>query len=242
MPPRHPVFLLLFLVLLPLAGCGFDRPVTPGGPLPLIKGLLVAEADSQYFLLEWASPADSALATDLQPIDPSLVSLTVAGGGADAPLVPFSGSRSNFVAMPDVHPDSTYALTGTVDGSAVSASTHVPLGLTVVTELPDTVVIDSLADCDFFCTVPFRVSGVGTAGFLLELRDSTGVVLQSLRATAGSDSVELEPFIRARRLYVYALDANAAAWLFSEEPASSVAGAAGLFGSAVMKRLVVRWQ
>lgn len=236
--PRHA---LLFIPLL-LAACGFDRPVTPGDPRPLIKGLLVADADSQYFLLEWASPADSDFSNDPHPIDPSLVALTVTGGGASAPLVPFSGVLSNYVTTLPVRTDSTYSLTGTVDGSSVSALTQVPHGVTVTTELPDTVIIDSLADCDFFCTVPFQVSAVGADGFLLELRDSTGAVLQVMSATATTDSLQLEPFIRARRLYVYAVDANAAAWLFSEEPASSVEGAVGLFGSAVLKKLVVRWQ
>lgn len=203
----------------------------------------MADADSQYFLLEWASPADSDFTNDFHPINPSLVALTVSGGGVSAPLSPFAGLLSNFVTTLPIRADSTYALTGTVDGGVISATTRVPLGLTVTTELPDTVLIDSLADCGFsYCIVPFQVSAAGATAFLIELRDSAGSVLQLLRTTEDADTLALETFIHARRLYVYAVDANAAAWLFTDEPASSVEGATGLFGSAVVKKLVVRWQ
>ncbi|MEO6067754.1 MAG: hypothetical protein ABJB33_00650 [Gemmatimonadota bacterium] len=235
-------FILVGAALLFLCACGFDRPVAPTDRLPVVQGLLIAGEDSQFFRLTWADSPDSAYAGTPDPILLTDVALTVSGPGGTQPLVPL-GSGIFTIILP-ILPDSTYQLSGTIAGAAISATTRVPGAFIVAQPAADTVVITEATDCADFpdCHIPIDLSATGATRITIEVRDSSNTILQVIEPVAGDTVLTLIPFKNFTRLYFYALDANAAAFVYTEEPASSVTGGYGLFGSALLVRKGLRWQ
>jgi hypothetical protein len=225
-----------------VAACGFDRPQAPSERLPVIRAVLVAGSDSQFFRLDWAVPADSPWVTTPRPIAPGDVALTLGGGGSLVPLVPRPGDPTTFVATNVVSADSAYTLEGTVAGIAVSATTSVPSTLTVQVPATDTIVIDTTTACVFAsCDVPYALMQEGAAAALVEARSATGALIQVGRLSADSGAFQLRWVTEIRTLDFLAVDPNASAFA-AGSPRPSIEGGFGVFGAALRVRKVVRWE
>jgi len=230
------------LALCIVAACGFDRPQAPSEPLPVVRGVVVAGADSQFFRLDWAVSADSPWVTTPRPIDPSDVALTVSGGGGSVLLLPRPGDPTTFVATLPVDADSAYTLEGAVAGISLSASTGVPHALTVHVPTADTIVIDSTTACVFAsCEVPYSLTQEGAAAVLVEARSATGALVQLGRLSADSGVFLIRWVTEIRTLDFLAVDPNASAFA-AEFPRPSIEGGFGVFGAALRVRKVVRWE
>ena len=88
----------------------------------MIQALLVAQDSLQSAWVEWRVPADSAFGTQVRPVAPALVLLSlVLPDGSSVPFAPAAGVPGRFDAAVTVTPGSRYDLVGTVAGVAVSS-------------------------------------------------------------------------------------------------------------------------
>lgn len=225
-----------------LSACGFDRPQAPSDALPVVRAVLVAGADSQFFRLDWAVSADSPWVTTPRPIPTGDVALNVQRGGASAPLVPRPGDPTTYVITLPIAADSTYALDGTIAGLVLSATTTLPSLLTVQAPAGDTFAIDTSTACAIAsCDVPYALTQEGAAAVLIEARDAAGALVQVIRLSADSGVFQLRWVSTIRTLDLLAVDPNASAFA-TESPRASIDGGFGVFGGALRVRKVVRWE
>lgn len=231
---------LLILVL--FTACGFDRPVSPSERLPVIQGVLVAGADSQFFRLDWARSADSAWSPAPDPILAGEVALTVSGNGGSAPLVLRPGGFGVFVMTMPVYPDSTYRLEGTVAGLPVSASTRIPKSFVIGALTGDTLKVDSAAVCAFGrCRVPLAITAEGAEDVVVSAFDTAGASLVGTFVDGG----ELSLFVAygaptVAQLEFLAREENAARFGSLDDAKSSITGGFGVFGGALRVSAVVK--
>lgn len=214
------------LLALGLCGCGAEIGAPAAEGVPVIQALLVAQDSLQSAWVEWRVPADSAFGTQVRPVAPALVLLSlVLPDGSSVPFAPAAGVPGRFDAAVTVTPGSRYDLVGTVAGVAVSSATMVPGPLDIRIPAQDTVTVDS--SC-IVCDLPYQWFAAGGAQYLYmqaangTTGDTIGVV-RLIRPFAASDTVPLT---------VLALEAHAAAFLAVETPQSSIRGVFGLFGAA----------
>jgi hypothetical protein len=216
--------------------------VAPSERLPVIQGVLVAGADSQFFRLDWARSADSAWSPAPDPILAGEVALTVTGNGGTAPLLLRPGGFGVFVITMPIYPDSTYLLEGTVAGLPVSASTHLPKSFSIGALTGDTLKVDSAAMCAFGrCRVPLAITTEGAEDVVVNAFDTAGAPLVGTFLDGG----ELSLFVAygapgVAQLEFLARDENAARFGGFDDAKSSITGGFGVFGGALRLRAAVK--
>lgn len=222
--------------------CGFDRPQAPSEALPVIQGTLVAGADSQFFRLDWASSPDSVWNATPDPISAGLVALTVSGAGVSQPLVLRPGGFGVFAVTLPIFPDTTYTLSGTIDGTAVSATTTIPGPLSGTQPAGDTIVITAATDCTFLCQIPFDLRSPGSAEIRFGAFDAGGAPRWSGQIDPDSAVLHVSGDPQIASIVITAVDLNFFAYTGTATARSSITGGFGLFGSAVRTTKAVRWQ
>jgi hypothetical protein len=220
-------------IALLLTACGFDRPVTPLERLPVIQGILVAGADSQFFRIDWASSADSGIDGRPRPIDPSEVALQVSGPAGSEALVPFPGDSALFVLTLPILTDSTYTLDGTVGGYAVTATTQVPSAIALLAPTGDTIHVVVATACSISCRVPYRLAAPGAAFLTYAALDSLGRIQFGQPLLADSGALALYYPAPIARLTFSSYGPEVSAYERGDVPRGNVSGAFGLFGGAV---------
>lgn len=208
----------------------------------MVQGTLVAGADSQFFRLDWARSPDSAWDGTPDPISAGLVALTISGAGGSQPLVLRPGGFGVFVVTLPVLPESTYTLSGTVDGATISATTTIPGPFSGTVPAGDTIVITTATDCDFFCRVPFNLRSPGSAASHFEAFGVGGILRWSDQIDPDSAVFRIPEDTLIASLAITAVDPNVFGYIGEATPRSSIAGGFGVFGSAVRVTKPVRWQ
>lgn len=225
-----------------IGACGFDRPQAPSEALPVIQGTLVPGADSQFFRLDWANSPDSAWDGTPDPISAGLVALTVSGAGASQPLILRPGGFGVFAVTLPIFPESTYTLSGTLDGTPVSATTTVPGPFGGNQPAGDTIVVTAATDCTFLCQVPFDLRSPGSADISFGAFDAGGASRWSGQIDPDSAVLRISNDPQIASIVITAVDQNVFAYTGTATARSSVTGGFGLFGSAVRTTKAVRWQ
>lgn len=234
---------LVILLLLP--ACDFVEPRAASDPIPVIEGILIAGRDSQLVEVHLARSADSAFVPYGPGTHADSVSFEVTGNGTTVPVA----ALGQYLQIPlMIHPDSTYVLTGRVNGIPVSATTLVPHAVAIDAPGGDTLVIDTLASCTdllgALCTLSIPFHGERTAGYSLEFRSQTNELLLRGRIEPRDTIIDVDRTAvrRAARILVLGLDENASRFLLQLEPKSSIVGGFGVFGTAVVASRVVKLQ
>jgi hypothetical protein len=210
---------------------------------PVVQTLLVADDTTQAAWVEWRVPPESAFGTGVRPVAAALVQLSLRIPGDSVTFVPAIGVPGRFDAPVTVVHGASYQLFGAVAAAAVAATTTVPGPLDVREPAADTVRLAS-GSCFGVCQVPYRWGAAGASAYLyVQTRLSEIVNSGSTADTAGVMSLsQTRPGADTTLLTIYALDANAAAYILPTTPRSSIAGVFGMFGSAAVARLVIIWQ
>lgn len=234
---------LVILLLLP--ACDFVEPRAASEPIPVISGILIAGRDSQLIEVHLARSADSAFVPYGTGTQVDSVSFEVTGNGTTVPVAAFR----QYLQIPLlIHPDSTYLLTGRVNGIPVHATTLVPHAVAIDAPGGDTLVIDTLASCHYYfestcgLTIPFH--GEGTAGFSLEFRSQYNELLLRGRVEPRDTLlyVDRTALRRTATIVLLGLDENASRFLLQLEPKSNIVGGFGVFGTAVAASRAVKLQ
>lgn len=212
----------------------------------MIQSLLIAGDSLQTAWVEWRVPADSAFGPDVRPVAPALVQLSlILPGGSAVRFTPAAGVPGRFDAAVVVTAGGPYLLQGTVAGHTLSAATTVPQSLGIRIPAQDTVRI-ALGSCFGFCELPYHwVAGGAGEYFYIQSRTQTG---QFVQAGSTRDTVGVIRVSQSRSgpdtatLTVFALEAQAAAFLVPTNPKSSIEGVFGLFGAASRATRWIVWQ
>ncbi len=236
------------LVALALAGC--DARIGPSSPAPIVQALLIAGDSLQIASVEWMARADSPIYFNRRPIDSSLVHLAlVLPGGATVPFTPvYEPPGGAFVgrygAATRAAYGATYQLQGTVAGHALSAAITTPDSLRIL-QPADTLRL-SYGSCYYSCEVPFHWIAAGAVQYQY-IQGKNGVFVGYgygyVADTVGSIALA-HPSQAADTtdLVVFALEAQAAAFLHSATPKGNISGVFGLFGAASRGRRVLIWE
>lgn len=208
----------------------------------MIQGTLVAGADSQFFRLDWADSPDSVWDGTAHPIPAGLVALTISRAGASQPLVLRPGGFGVFAVTLPILPDTTYTLSGMIDGTPVSATTTIPGPFSGTQPAGDTIVITAATDCTFLCRIPFDLRSPGSAEIRFGAFDVGGVSRWSGRIDPDSAVLQVSDDPQIATIVITAVDPNFFAYTGTATAHSSITGGFGLFGSAVRTTKAVRWQ
>ncbi|HKV69849.1 MAG TPA: hypothetical protein VJN62_01270 [Gemmatimonadales bacterium] len=221
--------------------CEADIPAGPDSQVPVVQALLVLGDSTQTAWVEWRLPADSTATSDVRPVPPALVQLwLIRPAGDSVPLGPVAGTPGKFDAISAVTAGGTYLLHGTVAGRPVAGITVVPGPLDIRAPVGDTVSIG--AACYVFCPFPYRWFAAGTdAYWLTQTAVGPPRLLPPYAPAVTSDTAGVLQLLRVAdtmKVFIYALDAHAAAFFLPANPKSSITGLFGFFGSASR---VERW-
>lgn len=211
--------------------------------MPVIQTLLVAGDSQQVAWVEWRVPADSAFGREVRPVDPALVQLSlILPAGGSVPFTPSPAIPGRFEAAATVAPSTTYRLTGTVAGVALTAETTVPDTLAVRVPARDTVDGTSCVVSFQYCEFLYSWSAVGATAYVYFQAQGAPARLSNFRSTRDSTGVmQLVPDTGTGPLTLLALEENAAAFLTVDTPKSSVSGIFGMFGAATRAQRWIVW-
>jgi hypothetical protein len=217
-----------------------DSPVAPPGPMPIISLTLVEGESLQVAFVTVGTPADSTIPLEGVPAPSGQVTLRVEDDSGHVwPLVATTPGRFSAALSP--RRGARYHLAGTAMGRQVVAHTRVPAFFTLVAPSGDTLTATDAFPCTdnpldvevcvraevaFDGAIAIGYVGVGQVGPWLErgLLRSTTQEIRFLRSEAVRDVV------------FTAYNEDAAAWLWSSTARSSVSGAFGGFGAALVLR------